>query len=281
MVSALAHHEYGGSVEDISELLGVGKGALNEARTCLSDLKYSRTGPAEVIEYDGLKIGIVTQDMIYKGREGVMLGVSGGLQMTEIGNEKTCEGLNTYFDELEEKLDVDKLLVLMDMNTTVAKKLLELFQEKVIIVLQNHSNWGDVYVYFYRGGWRTLRLRTDAFTEPSFSRDFLERSPAVARVWVVRLFRSEKFKIFLRRSFKFLNFLLKCCIFQDCPNILSSEKTLNFEKQATGRRNISTPLPRMLLVTSVGKNSLSALSFLHALFLNHSLESFFYIFSRR
>ncbi|KXB01843.1 hypothetical protein AKJ44_02090 [candidate division MSBL1 archaeon SCGC-AAA261F17] len=167
MVSALAHHEYGGSVENISELLGVGKGALDEARACLSNLKYSRTGEAEVIEYDGLRIGIVTQDIIYKGREGVMLGVSGGLQMTEIGNEKTCEGLDTYFDGLEEKLDVDKLLVLMDMNTTVAKKLLELFQEKVIIVLQNHSNWGDVHVYFYRGGWRTLRLRTDAFTEPS------------------------------------------------------------------------------------------------------------------
>ena len=43
--------------------------------------------------------------------------------------------------------------------------------EKAIIVMQSHRVWSDVFVYFHRERWYTLRLRTDAFTDVSVKRD--------------------------------------------------------------------------------------------------------------
>lgn len=172
MLCAILHYFYGGTVESSSLLYGVGKGALNEMRLCFPSVKYSRDGPLEIVEYDGDKYGVVTIDMIYKGRKGVMLGVCGGLNTTSLGNENTCEGLPEFFDDLDKKVaDVDNYVFVMDMRISVAKMILERYGEKAIIVLQNHTIWGDVLVYFYRDGWYTLRLRTDAFAESSQKRD--------------------------------------------------------------------------------------------------------------
>lgn len=168
---AMLHYWYGGSVGSASVLYGVGTGLLNEIRFCLPNVRYSRDGPLYIIEYDSLRFGIVTIDMVYKGRRGVMLSVCGGLNTTSIGNEHTGEGLTEFFDELEEKMDVDQYVFVMDMRLSVAKMILDRFGEKAVIILQNHTMWGDALVYFYHDdGWYTLHLRTDAFTEPSQKR---------------------------------------------------------------------------------------------------------------
>jgi len=170
MLCAMLHYFYGGSIKSSSFLYGVGEGALTEMKLCLPPVKYSRDGPLEIIEYDGAEYGVVTIDMIYKGQKGVMLGVCGGLSTTSLGNENTGEGLQEFFDDLEQKVDVSHYVFVMDIRISVAKIILERFDKRAIIVLQNHTVWGDVLVYFYRDGWYTLRLRTDAFSEPSQKR---------------------------------------------------------------------------------------------------------------
>lgn len=170
-LSAALHTIYGGSVESASQLYGVGKGALAETMMCLPEVKYSRDGPLEVVEYDGEKFGVITSDMMYKGRKGVMLGVCGGLDITEFGNESTGEGLEEFLDEVEQKVATERYIFVMDARLNVAKMIMERFGERVVVMLQNHTIWGDVQVYFYRDGWYTLRLRTDAFSESSMKRN--------------------------------------------------------------------------------------------------------------
>ena len=168
---AMLHYTYGGSIKSSSILFGVGKDALNEMKMCLPDIKYSRKGSIERIEFDGKEYGIVTSDMMYKGRKGIMLGVSGEVEITEFGNENTGEGLDAFFDEVERTVGTDYYVFIMDKRLNVAKMILERWKERVIVVLQNHTIWGDVSVCFYRNGWYTLSLRTDAFTEPSRKRN--------------------------------------------------------------------------------------------------------------
>lgn len=168
---ALLHYTYGGTIQSGSNLYGVGKDALNEMKMCLPDIKYSRQGSIERIEYYGKEYGIITSDMMYKGQKGLMLGVSGNVEITEFGNENTGEGLEAFFSEMERTINTENYIFIMDKRINVAKMILERWKERVVVVLQNHSTWGDVSVCFYRDGWYTLSLRTDTFTEPSRKRN--------------------------------------------------------------------------------------------------------------
>ena len=168
---AMLHYTFGGSINSGSILYGIGKDALNEVKLCLPNIKYSRQGSIERIEYCGKEYGIITSDMMYKGQQGLMLGVSGDVEITGFGNESTGEGLDSFFDEVERSVDTDNYVVIMDKRINVAKMILERWKERVIVVLQNHTIWGDVSVCFYRDEWYTLSLRTDAFTEPSRKRN--------------------------------------------------------------------------------------------------------------
>jgi len=168
---ALLHYTHGESIKSSGTLHGIGKDALNEMKMCLPDIKYSRQGSIERIEYCGKEYGIVTSDMMYKGQKGVMLGVSGGVEFTEFGNENTGEGLDAFFDEVEKRVDTENYIFIMDKRLNVAKMILERWKERTIVVLQSHSIWGDVSVCFYRDGWHTLRLRTDTFSTPSKKRN--------------------------------------------------------------------------------------------------------------
>lgn len=176
------------AVQTSSELFGIGKGALTEVAMSLPTVKYSKTGELEILEYDGKRYGIVTNDMIYKGRKGVMLGICGGLSTTTLGNENTGEGLQEFFDDIEKRVGTDHYVFIMDMRLNVAKMILERWGEHAIIILQNHTVWGDVQVYFYYNGWYTLRLRTDAFTEPSMKR----REEALLGVGEIELYEGLK-----------------------------------------------------------------------------------------
>ena len=168
---AMLHYTYGGSIRGGSTLCGAGKDALNEMKMCLTNIKYSRQGSIERIEYDGKEYGIITSDMMYKGQNGLMLGVSGEVEMTELGNENSGEGMEAFFDEVERTINTENYIFIMDKRINVAKMILERWKERAIVVLQNHTIWGDVSVCFYRDGWYTLSLRTDTFTEPSRKRN--------------------------------------------------------------------------------------------------------------
>jgi hypothetical protein len=162
---------HGCSVKNSASLVGIGEWALREAVMGLPEVRYSRSGDIEVIDYEGERFAVVTIDMIYKGSRGMMLGVSGGLSTAELGNENTGEGLKAFFDELERRIGAERYLFIMDMKQSVASMILERFKERAVIVLQSHSVLGDVLVYFNRNGWHTLHLRTDAFSETSSKRD--------------------------------------------------------------------------------------------------------------
>jgi hypothetical protein len=164
VVTGFLTYIYGGSVDKSAALYGIGAGLFNEMRMCLPNITYSHEGPLEIIEDRGTTYGVITMDMMYKGRKGIMLGVCGELEFTALGNENTGEGLDEFLDNVESKVQTDKYMFIMDMRRNVAKKLLDRFGERAIIILQSHTLWGDVYVYFYKDGWHTLRLRTDAFT---------------------------------------------------------------------------------------------------------------------
>ena len=56
------------------------------------------------IKYDGTRYGIVTIDMMYKGHKGLMLGVSGDLKFGNLGNEDSGDGLDEFFNTLEEQI---------------------------------------------------------------------------------------------------------------------------------------------------------------------------------
>ncbi|MGC8686889.1 MAG: hypothetical protein ACP5SF_04975, partial [Thermoplasmata archaeon] len=103
-------------------------------------------------------------DMMYKGHRGLMLGVSGSLKFGNIGNEDSGEGLDEFFSSLRTQLHEEKIIFLMDMNMSVAKKILDRWRENAIVITQSHRIWGDVFVYFHRKEWFTLRLRTDSFS---------------------------------------------------------------------------------------------------------------------
>jgi len=172
VITATMLSNYGLSVDLCGEIFGVGKGALNEVRMSLPCVEYSRTGELETIEYTGEKFAVIYQDMVYKGQKGMMLGICGGLNITALGDEKTGEGLDEFYDSIEEHVDAERYIFVMDMRINVIKKILERFNERAIVVAQNHTLWGDVCVYFYYcDEWYTLRLRTDAFSEPSQKRD--------------------------------------------------------------------------------------------------------------
>lgn len=164
ILSAILTYIHSGSLQDSAYLYGIGKGLLNEVRWNLPIIKYTHNGDISRVEHDGLKYAVITIDMIYKGQKGLMLGVSGDYIIGVPGNENTGDGLPVFFSEIENKVDVDRYIFIMDMRRNVAKMILERWGERAIIVLQSHSVWGDVYVYFYRDGWYTLRLRTDMFS---------------------------------------------------------------------------------------------------------------------
>ncbi len=155
------------SSEGSAEMFGIGKDLFNEMRMSLPEISYSRDGEPDTIEYDGTRYAIVTIDMMYKGHRGLMLGVSGSLKFGNIGNEDSGEGLDEFFSSLRAQLHEEKIIFLMDMKMSVAKRILERWKENAIVILQSHRIWGDVFVYFHRKEWFTLRLRTDSFSSVS------------------------------------------------------------------------------------------------------------------
>lgn len=159
------------SSEGAASLYGLGKDLFNEMRMSLPDIHYSRRGEPDTILYGGVEYGIVTIDMMYKGHKGLMLGVSGDLKFGNLGNEDSGDGLDEFFNTLKEQIHTDRIIFLMDMKMSVAHRILDKWKEKAIIILQSHRLWGDVFVYFYRRGWLTLHLRTDAFSSVSVKRD--------------------------------------------------------------------------------------------------------------
>jgi hypothetical protein len=173
-LAAMLYSVYGGSIRSSSNLLGVGEGVLREVAMGLPEVRYSRNGELEVIEYGGERFGVVTIDMMYKGRKGVMLAVCGGMSATALGSENTGEGLEGFFDEVERRVPTERYLFVMDMRMNVARMILDRWGERAVIVLQSHTIWGDVQVYFHRNGWHTLHIRTDAFSEASKKRDEAE-----------------------------------------------------------------------------------------------------------
>jgi hypothetical protein len=164
LISTFFTYVYGGSVDKSSALYGIGPGLFNEVRMCLPTITYTHKGALAIIEDNGTTYGVITIDMMYKGKKGIMLGVCGGVEFTTLGNETTGEGLSEFFDQVESKVQTDRYIFIMDMRRNVARRILDRFGEKAIIILQSHTLWGDVYVYFYKDGWYTLRLRTDTFT---------------------------------------------------------------------------------------------------------------------
>ena len=138
------------SSEGSAEMFGLGKDMFNEMRMSLPNIGYSRRGDPDTVEYEGTRYAIVTIDMMYKGHRGLMLGVSGGLKFGNIGNEDSGEGLDEFFSSLRAQLHEEKIIFLMDMKMTVARKILDKWKDNAIIILQSRRIWGDVFVYFHR-----------------------------------------------------------------------------------------------------------------------------------
>ncbi|MEM4068151.1 MAG: hypothetical protein QXV17_14970 [Candidatus Micrarchaeaceae archaeon] len=159
------------SSEGTASLYGIGKDLFNEMRMSLPEINYCRGGKPDTVLYDNIEYGIVTIDMMYKGHKGLMLGVSGDVKFGNIGNEDSGDGLDEFFNRLKEQIHTDRIIFLMDMKMSVAHRILEKWKEKAIIILQSHRLWGDVFVYFYKEGWFTLRLRTDSFSSVSVKRN--------------------------------------------------------------------------------------------------------------
>ena len=171
ILSAFLSYVHSSSSSGSASLYGLGKDLFNEMRISLPEIGYSRSGDPEIIEYGGDRYALVTIDMMYKGHRGLMLGVSGGLKFGNLGNEDTGEGLDQFFSTLSDLMGEERIIFLMDMKMSVARKILDRWKEKAIIILQSHRTWGDVFVYFYREGWHTLHLRTDTFSSASVKRD--------------------------------------------------------------------------------------------------------------
>ena len=155
------------SSEGSASLFGLGKDLFNEMRMSLPEISYSRRGAPDTVEYDGTRYAIVTIDVMYKGHRGLMLGVSGGLKFGNIGNEDSGQGLDEFFSSVRVNIREERIIFIMDMKMSVAKKILDRWRENAIIILQSHRIWGDVFVYFHREEWFTLRLRTDSLSSVS------------------------------------------------------------------------------------------------------------------
>lgn len=153
------------SVEDVAEFLGLSRNVLWEALWHLPDIPYKTDGKPRLIHYRKEIIAVVNLDGLYRGDHELLLTVSGERKILKEGCEKTGEGLPQLLDETLKGVEADRYLFITDANRTVAKWLVERYGEKAIVVMQNHTLWGDVMTYFHQEGrWRTLRLRTDAFT---------------------------------------------------------------------------------------------------------------------
>ncbi len=170
-LTAFLSYIHSSSSEGSASLYGLGVDLFNEMRMSLPDIHYSRNGEPDTVEYDGTRYGIVTIDMMYKGHKGLMLGVSGDMKFGNLGNEDSGEGMDEFFNLLDEQIHTDKIIFLMDMKMSVAHKILEKWNDRAIIILQSHRTWGDVFVYFHREEWFTLHLRTDAFSTVTVKRD--------------------------------------------------------------------------------------------------------------
>ena len=142
-LTAILSYIHSNSSEGSASLYGLGMDLFNEMRMSLPEIHYSRNGNPHSSEYDGTTYGIVTIDMMYKGHKGLMLGVSGGLKFGNLGNEDSGEGMDEFFNTLEEQIHADKIIFLMDMKMSVAHKILEKWNDKAIIILQSHRTWGD------------------------------------------------------------------------------------------------------------------------------------------
>ena len=112
------------SSEGSAEMFGMGKDMFNEMRMSLQEISYSRRGEPDTVEYDGTRYAIVTIDMMYKGHRGLMLGVSGRLKFGDIGNDDSGEGHDEFFSSVRENIREEKIIFIMDMKMSVAKKIL-------------------------------------------------------------------------------------------------------------------------------------------------------------
>ncbi len=171
VLAAFIAYVHCGSAQGCSATYGLGKDLFNEMRMSLPDIQYSVSDEPDMVEYDGTRYAVAAIDMMYKGRKGLMLGVSGGLKFGNLGNEDTGEGLDEFFDAVESRTGTDRVIFIMDMKMSVARRILDRWGERAVIVMQSHRVWGDVFVYFHRERWYTLHLRTDAFTDVSVKRD--------------------------------------------------------------------------------------------------------------
>ena len=170
-LTAFLSYIHSSSSEGSASLYGLGTDLFNEMRMSLPDIYYSRKGKPDTIVYDDMEYGLVTIDMMYKGHKGLMLGVSGDLKFGNLGNEDSGDGMDEFFKTLESQIHTDKIVFLMDMKMSVAHRILDMWKDRAIIILQSHRIWGDVFVYFHREEWFTLHLRTDAFSSVTVKRD--------------------------------------------------------------------------------------------------------------
>ena len=154
------------SVEDITDFLGISRNILWEALWLLPDTSYKVEGEPKIVSYREEKIAVINLDGLFKGERSLLLTVSGGREIIREGYERTREGLPQLLDEMLEGVkEADRYLFVIDTNTAVARWLVERYREKAVVLMQNHTLWGDALVYFYREGkWWTLHLRTDTFT---------------------------------------------------------------------------------------------------------------------
>jgi hypothetical protein len=150
VLAAFIAYVHCGSAEGCSYTYGLGRDLFNEMRMSLPDIQYSVSDEPDIIEYDGTRYAVAAIDMMYKGRRGLMLGVSGGLKFGNPGNEDTGEGLDEFFDAAESRTGTDRIIFLMDMKMSVAHRILGRWGERAVIVMQSHRIWGDVFVYFHR-----------------------------------------------------------------------------------------------------------------------------------
>jgi len=162
----------GNSLRKCGELFGLGEGLLTEIKLHFPMGDYNKDGELAIIEHEKKKYAVVTIDAMYKGKKGLMVAKCGKKEIGVEANETTGEGLDRFFDEFEKEIKSEKYFIIMDVRWNVIKKILDRYGERAIIAAQNHTLWGDAYIYFNKDGtWYTLHLRTDTFTEVSKKRD--------------------------------------------------------------------------------------------------------------
>ncbi|MEM3586664.1 MAG: hypothetical protein QXO71_05005, partial [Candidatus Jordarchaeaceae archaeon] len=153
------------AVEDIADFLGLSRNILWEALWLLPDTNYKVEGKPKIVSYQKEKIAVVNLDGLFKGKHSLLLAISGKREIIREGHEKTREGLPQLLDENLEGIEADRYLFVIDANITVARWLVERYGEKAVVLMQNHTLWGDAVTYFHHEEkWWTLHLRTDTFT---------------------------------------------------------------------------------------------------------------------